>query len=132
MPSHSEYVWLGRVYRKWPAHGQNDANDAEIDMGCVAEPCRTSATGFTTIRADAYFAFMTQVYHSSSIPTPSLSYLTKQSARNSRVHTSLHFGAVMKDQSQENDGNPYSPLMCILFLLIFSAASQLNVFASWF
>jgi hypothetical protein len=94
-----------------------------------------SATGFsgTIIRADAYFAFMTQVHRWSGIPMPSLSYLTKQSARYSRAHTkSSHFGAVMKDQSQENDGNPYSPPMCILFLLVFGAATQLNIHASWF
>jgi hypothetical protein len=91
------------------------------------------AAGNTKIRADAYFAFMTKVHHSSRIPMPSLSYLTEQSARNSRAHTkSSHVGAVMKDQSQENDGNPYSPLLCILFLLIFGAATQLNIHASWF
>ena len=41
----------------------------------------------TRIRADTYFAFMTQVHHSSSIPMPSLSYLKKESACNSRAHT---------------------------------------------
>jgi hypothetical protein len=44
----------------------------------------------------------------------------------------LPFGAVTKDQSKENDGNPYSPLMCVLTLLIVGAATQINVHASWF
>jgi hypothetical protein len=34
--------------------------------------------------------------------------------------------AVMKDHSQEDIGNPYSPLMCILLLLMVGAATQLN------
>jgi hypothetical protein len=38
----------------------------------------------------------------------------------------------MKDQSQENDTNRYSPLACVLFLLIVGAATQLNIHASWF
>ena len=36
----------------------------------------------------------------------------------SRAHAnSSHFGAVMKDESQRDNGSPYSPLMCILLLL---------------
>jgi len=37
----------------------------------------------------------------------------------------VHFGAVMKDHSQGDAANPYSPLMCILLLLAVGAASQL-------
>jgi hypothetical protein len=42
---------------------------------------------------------------------------------------STHFEAVMKDHSQE-DADPYSPLMCILLLLMVVAATQLH--AVWF
>jgi hypothetical protein len=38
----------------------------------------------------------------------------------------------MKDQSQKDRANPYSPLMCILLLLIVCAATQLKVHAIWF
>jgi hypothetical protein len=33
----------------------------------------------------------------------------------------------MKDHSQGDAANPYSPLMCILLLLVVGAATQLNV-----
>jgi hypothetical protein len=33
----------------------------------------------------------------------------------------------MKDHSQGDAANPYSPLMCILLLLAVGAATQLNV-----
>jgi hypothetical protein len=55
--------------------------------------------------------------------------MTKRSAPQFAEY--IHFGAIMKNQSQENQGNPYSPLMCILFLLIILAATQLNIHASW-
>jgi hypothetical protein len=32
----------------------------------------------------------------------------------------------MKDHSQEDTANPYSPLMCVLLLLLVGAATQLN------
>jgi hypothetical protein len=88
----------------------------------------------TRIRADAYFAFMTQGHHSSSIPMPfPLIFHKGIGSQLARARNSSHFGAVMlKDQSQENHGNPYSPLMCILLLFILVAATQLNVLASWF
>jgi hypothetical protein len=38
-----------------------------------------------------------------------------------------HFGAVMKDHSQKDVGNPYSPLMCLLLLLIVGAATQIKI-----
>ena len=33
----------------------------------------------------------------------------------------------MEDHSQGNTANPYSPLMCILLLLVVGAATQFNV-----
>jgi hypothetical protein len=39
----------------------------------------------------------------------------------------VHFGAVMKDHSQGDAANPYSPLMCILLLLAVGAATQLSI-----
>jgi hypothetical protein len=55
------------------------------------------------------------------------SYLAQEAARNSRAHTkSFSFGAVMKDHSQKDNGNPYSPLMSILLLLMVGAAIQLG------
>jgi uncharacterized membrane protein (DUF4010 family) len=44
---------------------------------------------------------------------------------------STYFEAVMKDHSQE-DADPYSPLMCILLLLMVVAAAQLKLHAVWF
>ena len=50
---------------------------------------------------------------------PLASYASRQSARKSRAHRKLsHFGAVMKDHSQSDKENPYSPLLCILILLM--------------
>jgi hypothetical protein len=73
---------------------------------------------------------MTQVQHSSGIPMPPFSYLAQEAARNSRAHSKFFsFGAVMKDHSQKDSGNPYSPLMCILLRLVFGAATQLGHFA---
>jgi hypothetical protein len=40
---------------------------------------------------------------------------------------SVHLGAVMKDHSQGDAANPYSPLMCILLLLMVGAATQLDI-----
>jgi hypothetical protein len=37
----------------------------------------------------------------------------------------------MKDHSQE-DADPYSPLMCIVLLLMVVAATQLKLHAVWF
>jgi hypothetical protein len=48
-----------------------------------------------------------------------------------RARNSTHFEAVMKDHSQE-DADPYSPLMCILLLLMVVAATQLKLHAVWF
>jgi hypothetical protein len=48
------------------------------------------------------------------------------------AQNSCHLGAVMKDHSQQDDGNPYSPLMCILLLLMVGAATQLKVAAMLF
>jgi hypothetical protein len=39
--------------------------------------------------------------------------------------------AVMKDHSQEG-ADPYSPLMCILLLLMVVAATQFKLLAVWF
>jgi hypothetical protein len=48
------------------------------------------------------------------------------------AHTKFFsFGAVMKDHSQKDNRNPYSPLMCILLLLMFFAAIQLKVHGIW-
>ena len=38
----------------------------------------------------------------------------------------------MQYQSQNNDRNPYSPLLCIGVFLMFGAATQVNAFVSWF
>ena len=46
-----------------------------------------------------------------------------------RAGNSTHFEAVMKDHSQE-DADPYSPLTCIVLLLMVVAATQLH--AVWF
>jgi hypothetical protein len=43
-----------------------------------------------------------------------------------------HFGAIMKDHSQSKNADPYSPLMCIVLLLMVGAAAQLKVHAIWF
>jgi hypothetical protein len=54
-------------------------------------------------------------------------FILQEAARNSRAHTkSFSFGAVMKDHSQKDNGNPYSPLMSILLLLMVGAATQLG------
>jgi hypothetical protein len=37
----------------------------------------------------------------------------------------------MKDRSQEDNGDPYSPLMCILLLLIVGAAVQIKFVSLW-
>jgi hypothetical protein len=37
----------------------------------------------------------------------------------------------MKDHSQKDGANPYSPLMCILLLLLVFAAIQLKVYGIW-
>ena len=42
------------------------------------------------------------------------------------AHKILLNGAVMKDHSQKDNGNPYSPLMSILLLLMVGAATQLG------
>jgi len=41
----------------------------------------------------------------------------------------VHSGAVMKHHSQGDAANPYSPLMCILLLLVVGvgAATQINI-----
>jgi hypothetical protein len=49
-----------------------------------------------------------------------------------RARDASAFGAVMNDQSQENNRNPYSPAVCIALLLGFGAATQLGALASWF
>jgi hypothetical protein len=48
-----------------------------------------------------------------------------------RIGNYSHFGAVMKDHSQKDSANPYSPLMCILLLLMVCAAIQLKVHGIW-
>ena len=59
---------------------------------------------------------------------PTFSYFCKEFARSSQAHTQcLSFGAVMNDHSQKAGGNPYSPLMCILLLLMVCTATQLKV-----
>jgi hypothetical protein len=46
-------------------------------------------------------------------------FISQEAARNSRAPSkSFSFGAVMEDHSQRDNGNPYSPLMCILLLLV--------------
>jgi hypothetical protein len=55
--------------------------------------------------------------------------LPQPSARPLAGGNITHFEAVMKDHSQE-DADPYSPLMCILLLLMVVAATQLH--AVWF
>ena len=45
---------------------------------------------------------------------------------------STHFEAVMKDHSQGDNADPYSPLMCILLLLMVVAATQFKLLAVWF
>jgi hypothetical protein len=40
---------------------------------------------------------------------------------------SVHLGAVMKDHSQGDAANHYSPLMCILLLLMVGAATQFDI-----
>ena len=83
-------------------------------------------------RADTYFAFTTQVHPSSGIPMPPLSYFSRNRlATRGRTRNSSYFGAAM-DHSQKDVRNPYSPLMCILLLLMVSAATQFKVYANWF
>jgi len=81
--------------------------------------------------AGIYFAYMTRPRHPNGIPTPLLSYSPQPSARRSRAGKSTQFEAVMKDHSQE-DADPYSPLMCILLLLMVVAAIQFKLHAVWF
>ncbi len=38
----------------------------------------------------------------------------------------------MQHPSQDNDRNPYSPLLCIAVFLMFGAATQVNGLAGWF
>lgn len=38
----------------------------------------------------------------------------------------------MKGHSQEDKANPYSPLMCIVLLLIVGAATQFKIMSIWF
>jgi hypothetical protein len=64
---------------------------------------------------------------------PPLSYSSQESARTrERTRSSPLFGAVMKDHSQKDYVNRYSPLMCILLLLTVGAATQLKVQSHWF
>jgi hypothetical protein len=52
---------------------------------------------------------MTQEHPSSGIPMPPLSYLSRNRlATRGRTRNSSHFGAAMKDQSQNDVRNPYS------------------------
>jgi hypothetical protein len=75
---------------------------------------------------------MTRPRHPYGIPTPLLSYSSQPSGRRLRAGgNSTHFEAVMKDHSQE-DADPYSPLMCILLLLVVVAAIQFKLHAVWF
>jgi hypothetical protein len=69
------------------------------------------------------------VWHSYAVPSYLEDVIGSQFAD---VHKILHLGAVMKQQTEENDRNPYSPSMCILLLLAFGTATQLEVLASWF
>jgi hypothetical protein len=39
----------------------------------------------------------------------------------------VQVGAVMKDHSQGDTANPYSPLMCVLLLVLVGAATQLGI-----
>ena len=60
-----------------------------------------------------------RVYGSSGILTPPASYVSKQSARKvACVQETLIFSAVMKHYFQGDGGNPYSPLLCVLTLLM--------------
>jgi hypothetical protein len=52
-------------------------------------------------------------------------------ATRGRAGKSTQFEAVVKDHSQE-DADPYSPLMCILLLLMVVAATQFKLHAVWF
>jgi len=38
----------------------------------------------------------------------------------------------MKDHPRQSDGEPYSPLISILFLLTVGAATQLGAYGGWF
>jgi hypothetical protein len=76
---------------------------------------------------------MKRAHASSGIPTPPLRYLIQQTGPQlAGVQEFPSFGAVMNDHSQGDSANPYSPLMCILLLLLVGAATQLNLQAIWF
>jgi hypothetical protein len=68
---------------------------------------------------------MTQGHLSSGIPTPPLIISAAENGPRLAGHAAQG-GAVMKDHSQEDTANPYSPLMCVLLLLLVGAATQLN------
>jgi hypothetical protein len=53
-------------------------------------------------------------------------------ARNLRAGNTHRFGAVMIDHPRQGGGQPYSPLISILFLLTVGAATQLGVYGGWF
>ena len=58
---------------------------------------------------------------------PLHSYFPQKSARNSRADAKFsQFGAVMKDHSQEDNASPYSPLMCIVLLLVTGVAVKIG------
>jgi hypothetical protein len=61
-----------------------------------------------------YDAGVPFIWNSYAAPFISVARIGPQSR--ARANSS-QFGAVMKDESQKNNGNPYSPLMCILLLL---------------
>jgi hypothetical protein len=53
-----------------------------------------------------------------SYAAPFISATTIGSQLAGANETLFHFGAVMKDHSQSDNENPYSPLMCVLLLLV--------------
>ena len=103
------------VHESW-RHGKYI--DAQFVPSAAAAGCAALFRARSERRAGTYSAFMTQAHPLSGIPMPSLSYLAQESARNSRARTKRLSGAVMKDHSQRDSGNPYSPLMSILLLLV--------------
>jgi hypothetical protein len=98
-----------------------------------AQKCPNMAEN-TRIRVqDTYLAFIAQMHHSSGIPMPRLlHFLRNWLATRGRTCSSSHFGEVMKDRSQQDHEDPYSPLLCILLLLAIGAATQLKIHSVWF
>ena len=74
--------------------------------------------------ADTYFSFMTPG-RLSFLRHPLIIFAAENGPR--LAGHAVQVGAIMKDHYRGDPANPYSPLLCVLLLVLVGAATQLSI-----